>query len=67
VKALTCAVCKKTVDRITQWHDVASQCEVFKAECHGQIEIASLAVLDIMTSRPGGIEFAEAFKSKAIA
>lgn len=57
----TCAVCQRSVDRISCRYDIARQATIYTAYCHGDSETVYLGDVDIMLSTSDGISFGIAF------
>jgi hypothetical protein len=57
-----CAVCNKPVEKIESWYDPASIKKVFRVQCHGQSEIATLS--DELIEDTDSIRMGQAFIDK---
>jgi hypothetical protein len=57
---VTCAVCRKPVDKIVQRYDLARQVQVFTVHCHGARETTELPddlVVDLVSEPEAGVAF----------
>lgn len=58
----TCAVCNKPVEKMESWYDPMSMKKVFRVQCHGQSEMATLS--DQIIEDMDSIRMGQAFIDK---